>query len=124
MAFPPLAHSADLLVGSVLGAPGSTVSVQYNPSDPTHNSVDRNSNGIFGLIFIIPGLAMFCVALTGLIKLHRSNRDKRRATSAQMELIQNGFQELGDFWEPRHMTQAEANDVIADINQRLTIQRK
>ncbi len=103
---------------------GTTITAHYNPSDPSHNTIDGKESGIIGAIFFVIGLVIFLIAITGLLRLRAGNKNQRAATNAQLELIANGFQELGDYWEPRHMTQAEAEQMIADINKRIAAQRR
>jgi hypothetical protein len=45
--------------------------------------------------------------------------DRMPATEAQLNVIQSGMRDLGEFWVPRKMTQQEARDVIRDITNRL-----
>lgn len=103
---------------------GSLISVNYDPSDPSKNAGSGKAGAIVGLVFFAIGLVMFTASLVGIIKVRRTNKSHRTATSAQIELIKSGFQELGDFWEPHHLTEAEADATITDINQRLEMQRR
>ncbi len=102
---------------------GSIISIKYDPSDPTKNAGSGKGGAIVGVAFFLIGLVTFVASVVGIIKIRRTNKNNRSATNAQIELITNGFQELGDYWHPRHLTQAEAEETIADINKRLEAQR-
>ena len=99
----------------------SAVTIHYNPADPSDNGLS-NTGGVAGVAFVIIGVA--CGAIGIFILRKARNKMDDRATSAQIALIENGLQDLGEYWQPRPMTRAEAEQVIDDINSRLVAQNK
>lgn len=100
---------------------GNAITVYYNPNDPSENGTS-NSGGAIGLGFLVVGLVLMTIGIY-IIRKSRNKMDDR-ATSAQITLIKNGFRDLGEFWQPRSMTRAEADQVLEDIQIRLDNQKR
>ncbi len=100
---------------------GSTITVHYNPQDPSENGLS-NSDGIVGAAFVVIGIVIMGISIFSISK----SRDRMddRATSAQITLIESGLQDLGEYWQPHSMTRAEAEQTIDNINSRLVAQNK
>lgn len=109
---------------------GSVVNVKYDPSSPTRSSTDDASMFYIGVVMAVVGGGLLVLIGIGWIVAARiAKRDDRNndglfnddmpATTAQLNVIESGMRDLGEFWVPRKMTQQEARDVIADINRKL-----
>lgn len=100
---------------------GSAVTVHYNPNDPSDNGLN-NSGGVTGMGFFLVGLLFMTLGIYIIRRARNTMGD--RATGAQIALIENGLQELGEYWQPHKMTRAEADQVLEDIQTRLNAQNK
>ena len=115
---------------------GSAVNITYDQTKPTSNSSDTDDMSIyFGLTFLVIGIMLIAALIIGIIvSIQLSKRedanndglpnDGMPATKVQLNMIQNGMRDLGEFWVPHKMTQQEAREMILTIEQRLAEQNK
>lgn len=115
---------------------GSTVAVKFDPDRPTSSTADDALPAYFGLAFVAVGVVSFIVVIGGIaLSIYMSKREDRNndglpndampATAAQLNMIQNGMKDLGEFWmPPRKMTQQEAREAISSIQLKLAEQGK
>ncbi len=109
---------------------GSIVGIKYDKQAPTKNSTEGATEFIVGIVMLSIGVVLVLVIIVGLaftrLAAKRSDRnndglfnDDMPATTAQLNVIDSGMRDLGEFWVPRKMTQQEARDVIRDIDAKL-----
>jgi hypothetical protein len=111
---------------------GNEVEIRYNPSNPDESSYVDTSVAVFSLFFIVPGSIVFVIGIFNVARWLRHRRkgdldgdgweyDARPATDEQMRLIENGFYELGQFYQPstRRPTQAQAREILQKIDRQL-----
>lgn len=110
--------------------PGTTVPIKYDKQAPTNNTTAGKTEFYVGAAMLGVGVVLVLVILTTLVLARmaskRSDRnndglfnDDMPATTAQLNVIDSGMRDLGEFWVPRSMTQLEARDVIRDIETKL-----
>lgn len=115
---------------------GSTIGLKYDPAKPTNSAESSGELGAFmGIAMLIIGIGSLLGVVAGVIisarmakREDRNNdglaNDDMPATDAQIHIIQNGMRDLGEFWTPRKMSQQEAREIIATIEQKLAEQNK
>lgn len=114
---------------------GDSVSAKYDPKSPDQSALESEVSGgaiAFSLIFVIVGVVAIGGGAALLIfarKWHRAadddgdglGNDAAPATAEQMQLIENGMRELGQFYIPgKRLTQSEARETLRDIEAQRT----